>query len=429
MEEVLTIFVFLVFIIVITEILNEKYLKISNNIALLAVSFCISIVFLIGNKLQLISDDFFIFKSLNKLHLDEILLEGIICFMIFAGASKIQFSKLVSNYKTISALAVLTTITSSMIYGILFYAASCLFNLEINIYICFLLGSIISPTDPIAASGILSKLGLPKGTSSVIEGESLFNDGIGVALFAFIQNIITNSRNENFLSLVVKNIGGAVIIGLICSFILFKLTRKTKEPNIHILISLLNVSFCYVLCEYFGFSGVIASVVCGIYFSYQNKKCERWKKVVDSNNLYIDFWNTIDELLNSVLFVLIGLSAFIIPINNSVIWIILIAVVVNFISRYASVFISGMLLGQKNIPNKYSLTDFTKLMTYTAMRGGVSLALAFSTNAFLNEKEYNIILNATLITVLFTTIIQGMLIPIIYKSIQKNKNSRSIALR
>ena len=349
MEGILTIFVFLVFIIVITGILNEKVLKISNNIALLIVSFCISILLLIGNKLDLISNDFFVFTSLNRLHLDEILLEGVICFMIFAGASKIQFTKLVSNYKSISMLAILTTILSSMIYGVLFYTVSTVFKIGLDLATCFLLGSIISPTDPIAASSILNKLGLPKGISSVIEGESLFNDGIGVALFAFIQNIITNAKSQNFLWLVTKNISGALVIGLFSSFILFKLTKKTKEPNLHILISLMNVSFCYVICEHFGFSGVIASVVCGIYFSYQNKKCERWKKVVDSNNLYIDFWNTIDELLNSVLFVLIGLTAFIIPINYKIIWIIPTAIIVNFISRYVSVFISGVILGDDNI--------------------------------------------------------------------------------
>ncbi|MBR3134135.1 MAG: sodium:proton antiporter [Clostridia bacterium] len=426
MEGILTIFVFLVFIIVITGILNEKVLKISNNIALLIVSFCISILLLIGNKLDLISNDFFVFTSLNRLHLDEILLEGVICFMIFAGASKIQFTKLVSNYKSISMLAILTTILSSMIYGVLFYTVSTVFKIGLDLATCFLLGSIISPTDPIAASSILNKLGLPKGISSVIEGESLFNDGIGVALFAFIQNIITNAKSQNFLWLVTKNISGALVIGLFSSFILFKLTKKTKEPNLHILISLMNVSFCYVICEHFGFSGVIASVVCGIYFSYQNKKCERWKKVVDSNNLYIDFWNTIDELLNSVLFVLIGLTAFIIPINYKIIWIIPTAIIVNFISRYVSVFISGVILGDDNIPNKYSIKDFTKLMTYTAMRGGVSLALAFSTNAFLNEKEYNIILNATLITILFTTIVQGMLIPVVYKGIEEKRNTKAL---
>lgn len=426
MEGILTIFIFIVFIIVITGILNEKIFKISNNIALLLVSFCISIVLLVFNKFNLVNGDFFIFQSINKIRLDKLLLEGVVCFMIFAGASKLQFSKFVSNFKSISVLALLTTVISTVIYGSLLYVISILLRLNVSIATCFLVGSIISPTDPIAATGILNKLGLPKSISTVIEGESLFNDGMGVALFAFISNLITNAKSENLLLLVSKNLLGALVIGLISSFLLFRLTKKTKNPTLHILISLLNVSFCYVICEHLGLSGVIASVVCGIYFSYKNQKSDRWKKVVDPDNLYVDFWNTIDELLNSTLFVLIGLTAFVIPINSKIIWIIPVAICVNFISRYVSVLFTGVLLGKDTIPNKYSLKNFTKLMTFTALRGGVSLAMAFSTVDMITENEYNIVLNITLITILFTTIIQGILIPVVYKGIQRDVNDKAL---
>jgi len=426
MEGMLTIFVFLVFIIVITGILNEKKLKISNNIALLIVSFSISILFLIGTKLNLIDDKFFIFTSLNKINFDELLLEGVLCFMIFAGASKLQFSKFISNFKSISILSLLTTMISSIVYGLIFFGITFLLNISISFWTCILLGCIISPTDPIAATSILNKLGLPKSISSVIEGESLFNDGIGVALFIFVKNIITNTNNENFFLIIGKNLIGAIIVGLVISFLLFKLLKQTKNPNLHILISLLDVSLCYVICEHYGFSGVIASVICGIYFSYQSKKCERWKAVVDSNNLYIDFWNIIDELLNSALFVIIGLTVIKIPINSLLILLIPIAILVNFISRYLGVYSTCLLLGKNNIPNKYSLINFTKLMTYSALRGGLSLAMVFSVSSILEESEFNILFSVTMITILFTTIIQGMLIPKIYKSIENSRNCTEI---
>lgn len=426
MQSLLIIFIFIVSIIVITGVINEKFFKISNNIALLIVSFLISIIFVLLNKFNMVNDDFVIFKALFQLKLDEFLLEGVLCFMIFAGASKLQFYKFVSNFKSISILSIYTTIISTLIYGVLIYGVSVLLNLNFDIAICFLIGSIISPTDPIAATGILSKLGLPKSLSSVLEGESLFNDGIGVALFAFISNIIMNVKNENFMLQVGKNILLAVIIGLIISYLLFKLTKKTKNPTLHILISLLNVSLCYVICEQLGVSGVIASVVCGIYFSYKNQKAERWKKVVDPNNLYVDFWDTIDELLNSTLFVLIGLTAFIIPVNSHMVWILPVAIVVNFASRYISVLFTGLLLGKNSLPNKYRLKDFTSLMTFSAMRGGVSLAMAFSTSVMLPLFEYNIVLSITLVTILFTTIVQGMLLPLIFKKIQEDSKGKSL---
>lgn len=426
MGGMLTIFIFLVFIIVITGIINEKKLKISNNIALLIISSIFSILSLIAIKFNLIDENLFIFSSLNKLHFDELLLEGVLCFLLFAGASKLQFSKFVSNFKSISVLSLLTTVLSTVIYSLLFYGCAVLFKIPINFWTCVLLGCIISPTDPIAATSILNKLGLPKGISSVIEGESLFNDGIGVALFIFIKNIIMKTNTENFFILMGKSLFGAVIVGFIISFILFKLLKQTKNPNLHILISLLDVSLCYVICEHFGFSGVISSVVCGIYFSYENKKCERWKAVVDSNNLYIDFWNIIDELLNSILFVLIGLTLFTMPFNFSILYLIPIAIIVNFISRYIGVFISCFLLGKKNIPNKYSLTNFTKLMTFSALRGGLSLAMAFSVSSIFSESEFNIVLNITMITILFTTIVQGMLIPKVYKGIENSRYNTSL---
>lgn len=430
MENILLFFVFIVSIIVITSVINDKFFKISNNIALLIASFCISVGGLIAITYGVINNDFIILSGLNKMSIDKFLLEGVLCFMIFAGASKLQFSKFVNNIKSISVLSLLTTVINTAIYSVIFYVVSVLLNLNINFFVCLLLGCIISPTDPIAATSILSKLGLPKGISSVIEGESLFNDGIGVALFVFVSNIITNSGGDSFVILMIKSLFGSMVVGFIVSFLLFKLLKMSKNPHLHILISLLDVSMCYVICEYFGLSGVIASVVCGIYFSYHNKKCGRWKKVVDSRDLYIDFWNIIDEFLNNMLFVLIGLTVCIIPIHEQILWIIPISIIVNFFSRFSSVFFSSaILLGKKNIPNKYDLKSFSKLMTFTALRGGLSLAMALSASTLLNEQDYTIVLDVTMVTILFTTIIQGMTIPCIYRRIEKYKNSNALVVK
>ena len=158
MENILSIFVFLVLIIVTTRILNEKKLKISNNIALLIVSFIISILFLLATKFNLINNKFFIYTSLNKLPLDELLLEGVLCFMLFAGASKLQFSKFINNFKSISVLSLLTTILNSAIYATLFYALTSILNIQITFTTCILLGCIISPTEERFISFISSSI-------------------------------------------------------------------------------------------------------------------------------------------------------------------------------------------------------------------------------------------------------------------------------
>ena len=421
MEGILSIFVLFVSIIVITEILNEKMLKIANNIALLIVSFFISVMLLLGVKFNIIDKEFFLVTKLNSLRIDEVLLDGFLCFMLFAGASKMQFSKFVSNMKSIASLSLLTTIICSIVYGCILYVIAYAIHLPITYWSCMLLGAILSPTDPIAVTGKLEKLGLSKSVKSVIEGESLFNDGMGIAVFIFVKNMITHVNNQNFILIVLQNIFGAIFVSLVISWILFKVLRLTKNPYMHILISLLDVSLCYIICKTFGFSGIVASSICGIYFSYQNKKCERWRAVVDSNNLYNDFWNIIDEFLNGIMFVFIGLTVVTLPFDISLWFLIPIAIIVNIVSRFFGVFYSCLLVGKKNLPGKYDISGFTSLMTLCTLRGGVSLAMALSVASIVNAKEYIIIVNITMITILFTVIVQGLLTPVVYKKIEKER--------
>lgn len=421
MESILTGFAFIVSIIVISSIINEKKLHIQKDIALIIFSFLLSFLFLIIYKLGIFNIDENIVNTFKNTKLDTFLLECTLCFMLFAGASKVHLNKFVKNMVPIGALSIIATIFSTIIYGILFYFISTLLKLNMGIWPCMLLGALISPTDPISATGILNKLGISKSVTSVIEGEAMFNDGIAVTLFVFISSFIKNGVVENILFLMLKEIVGAVAVGFIISYLLFKLVKMTNEPIMHILISLLDVSLSYVICEYFGFSGVIASVVCGFYFSYQNKKIERWKKVVDSKELYNDFWEIIENLLNSVLFVLVGLSVFSIELNLMTLILIPLAIILNLISRYIGVAISSTLIGKKNIPGKYTVNEFVTLLTWSGLKGGLSLALALTTVSFLETETYEIIITTILVTILFTTIVQGLIITKIYNHIENKK--------
>ena len=421
MEGILTIFVFIVGIIVITSIINEKILHIEQNIALVMFSFLFSIVAIVISKIGFINFDERLLNVIKNSNLDSFLLEFSLCFMLFAGASKIHLNKVVKNMIPIAALSIIATLISSIFYGFLFYIISLLFKMNLNIWICMLLGILVSPTDPISATSILNKLGLSKSVISVIEGEAMFNDGIAVALFVFVKSIILNGSTENIILLLLKEIFGATIVALIVSFLFFKLVKHSNEPMIHILISLLDVSLCYVLCEYLGFSGVIASVVCGMYFSYQNKKIERWKAVVDSKELYNDFWEIIEHLLNNVLFVLVGLSLLSIELNKIVFILIPLAIALNLITRYVGVRTAIFLIGKKNIPGKYNLGEFSKLLTWSGLKGGLSLALAFTTKEFLLSNEYQLIINVVMITILFTTIVQGLIVSKVYEGIEKKR--------
>ena len=209
--EIFAIFTFIILIVTLVSIINERFIKIPGEIAILIFSV---ILFLILKLLDYFIDfEWFnnIILNLKEFNIESYLLDGVLCFMLFAGASKVRFKKFTKNIKSITILSFISTAISAFVYGLLFYLILLIFKINISIWICILLGCIIAPSDPIAATGILSKLGMSKNLTTVIESESLFNDGIGVVLFAFVKSIITNI-GTNILVVMVQEIFGDIIV-------------------------------------------------------------------------------------------------------------------------------------------------------------------------------------------------------------------------
>lgn len=422
----MSILVFLIIIlafIVFTGMLNEKLFHLQSDIATVLFSLIISLVLLaVGRVFSIGFIENFI-DELGEFGFEEYLLEGALCFMLFAGAGKVNMSKFRQNIRPISLLALLTTVISSFVYGGLFYLVALAFKLPMDIWTCVLLGCVVSPTDPIAATGILNKIGLSKNVCSVIENESLFNDGTGVTLFIFVRSVITHSGDSNFFLLMFREIAGAVAVAVVVSCLLFKLIRLTADPVKYILISLLDVSSVYVICEHFGFSGVIASVVCGMLFSYFMHGIERRVQVIDVHNYYEDFWEILESILNAVLFVMIGLLVFNIDISRYAPVVIPVSILILIFSRAFGVGVSTVLTG-KNIPGNYDLKEFVILMTWSALKGGLSMALAFGTAEYLTPEVYSIFINVTYVTIFFTVLVQGLSVRKVYFMLEEHKAER-----
>lgn len=420
MECFLVIFIFIVAI----RVVNERFIHMQGDIALVLFSSAISAIVLAAAHF---ADNTAFSEAvgyIGSFGFSEYLLDGVLCFMLFAGAGKVSSRKFKANLKTISLLALLTTVISSAVYGVLFWGAAQLFGIKLDIWLCILFGCIVSPTDPIAATGILNKLGLSKNVTSVIESESLFNDGTGVALFLFVKSIVSRSGGENFLVVMLKEVLGAFAVAFAVSFLLFKLITVTKSPVTRIIISLLDVSLCYAVCEECGFSGIIASVVCGMYFSYMTDKKLDSITVTDPEGIYRSFWDAAEEILNSVLFVMIGLSLLSARASEYLPFIIPAAIVIGLASRFVGVIISGLINGKRSIPGNYNLTEYSALMTWTGLKGGLSLALAMSTAEFLGEPEYIIAVDLAYVTIFFTTIVQGLTTKLVYQRIERSKSLR-----
>ncbi len=427
MSILLFLIIILVFIVLI-GILNEKVLHMQPDIALIMFSLVISAGLLFVSRTARFPElDKFV-EGLGDFGFEQYLMDGALCFMLFSGASKVNMNKFRQNVRAISLLALLTTVISSVVYGLIFYLIALIFRLPIDLTMCILLGCVVSPTDPIAATGILNKIGLSKNVCSVIENESLFNDGTGVTLFIFVRGLVVHSNESNFFILMLKEIVGAVVVALVVSFILFRLVKITKDPIKYILISLLDVSLVYIICEHLGFSGVIASVVCGMYFSLAFSKIERRAMVIDPRQLYTDFWDIMESLLNSVLFVMIGLLVLNIEVSKYIFIILPAAIIINLIARSFGVSVSSIMTG-KHIPGNYSTPEFVTLMTWSALKGGLSLALAMGTAEFLPKDVYNIFINVTYITIFFTVLVQGLTVKKVYFALEKHKTERRLKKR
>ncbi|MCR4990540.1 MAG: sodium:proton antiporter [Lachnospiraceae bacterium] len=422
MSVLLFLIIILAFVVCI-GIVNEKIFHIQSDIAIILFALILSLVLVILGKglgIGIVSD---FVSNIGEFGFEEYLMDGVLCFMLFAGASKVNMGKFRQNLRPICLLALLTTVVSSFIYGALFYLIALIFKIPMDIWMCILLGCVVSPTDPIAATGILSKIGLSKNVCSIIENESLFNDGTGVTLFIFVRSMIIKSSNGNFVDLMFREILGAVAVALVVSYLLFKLMRINKDPVRYILISLLDVSAVYMICEHLGFSGVIASVVCGMFFSYSMDKMERRVRVIDPKEYYYDFWEILENILNSVLFVMIGLYALDIEISEYADVIIPFAIVILLLSRAAGVMISSVLTGKKT-PGNYSLKEYAILMIWSALKGGLSLALAISTESYLEPSVFRIFINVTYVTIFFTVLVQGLTIKNVYFKLEEHKAKR-----
>ena len=406
-------FVAIIAFVCILGFFNEKVTKLPYEISLMLFSTVIGVVIVIATALLNGNETL---EKAQMINIEEFLLEGVLCFMLFAGSCRMKLADFKAQARQVTVLAFVCTLLGAAFYGLLFYGASTLLGAGLSLPVCLMFGSIVAPTDPIAATGILSKFGLPKSISFLIEGESLFNDGVGVALFVCFSGMVTASSSGGFFSVMFKEIIGAVAVGIAVTALCFLMFRFSKNKMLRIFVSLLAVSLSYVICELCDFSGAIASVVCGILFSTLRS---RFSKEEEDETLTFDsFWETLDALLNSFLYVMLGLSFVRILQMEYVIILSLVAITANLIARTSSLSLSSLIMGK--IPDGYSRWNFVKLLTWGGLRGGLSVALAMSTKEMVPQDIYYIILGGTYAIVFFTTVIQGLTLKPVYNRIDRS---------
>ena len=397
--------------VVLIGFFNEKVTRLPNEIALMlfaTIVGCAITVVWSGMRNVSVKE---LLNGIQVFNLEKFLLHGVLCFMLFAGSCHLRLNEFARHARQVGVLAFFCTLVGALLYGGLFFLISRLVSIKLSLPVCLMFGSIIAPTDPIAATSILRKFGLPKHTGFLMEAESLLNDGVGVALFVFFSGMLGAGSGSRFLVVMLREILGAVVIGGAVMGLCWQIFRRTEDVHRKIFVSLFAVSLSYLLCEAAGCSGPIACVAAGLCFSTLRERAERRQRI-EGLELFNDFWETLDVFFNSLLYIMLGLSFMRIMQMPRIALLSLAAVLVNLASRFGSLWAGTWLLGP--LPDGYDRLRFSTLFTWGGLRGGLSVALAMSTAALLGSEDYIILLGCTYAVVFFTTVVQGLTVKRVY---------------
>ncbi|MBX9887111.1 MAG: sodium:proton antiporter [Flavobacteriaceae bacterium] len=382
--------------------INFRVLKLPNAIGLMLVSLIFSFfILIIGYYFPSFKEDVAI--KMESINFSELLLESLLSFMLFAGAIHIKFKDLNNEKLSILLFSTISVLISTFIIG---FAAFYLLNfmgMEVQLIHAMLFGALISPTDPIAVLSILKSAGVSKSLETKIAGESLFNDGVAVVVFITILKLAKPGTEINISSILVlfgqEAIGG-LVLGALIGYIGYKLIASIDNYQVEVLITLAIVMGGYTLAHYTHVSGPLAMVVAGLITGNHGKSLG----MSDVTAEYVDkFWELIDEILNALLFVLIGLELLIIQTNQKVVFAAIIILLITLVTRYISVYIPSIAVRLKERINQKTIL----ILTWGGLRGGISIALALSINP-----EYNkdIWVTITYVIVCFSILVQGMTI-------------------
>jgi CPA1 family monovalent cation:H+ antiporter len=401
--EVLDLAALLLTLAAIFSYINFRFLKLPTTIGIMLIAMLISISLVvlghcgfegIQNKATVV---------LEGIDFNKALMHGMLSFLLFSGALHVNLEGLAQHKWIISILATFGVVMSTFIVGSFAWIVFLLIGLKLPFIYCLLFGSLIAPTDPIAVIGILKKAGVPKSLETKITGESLFNDGVAVVVFLVIMGIVTGGHDVtagHIMLLFMEEAVGGVLFGLAIGWIAYRMLKSVDNYQVEVLITLALVMGGYALANAIHVSGPIAMVVAGIFIGNRGRlfaMSEKTREHLDS------FWELIDEILNAVLFLLIGLEILVLTVKGNYLIAGLIMIPVVLLARFISVGVPVTFMRRVRDFSPHAV----KIMTWGGLRGGISVALALSIP---NGPEREALLTVTYIIVIFSILVQGLTI-------------------
>jgi CPA1 family monovalent cation:H+ antiporter len=352
---------------------------------------------------------------LANLDFHDVLMNGMLSFLLFAGALHVNLGDLLSRKWAIGSMATIGVLMSTFLIGFAVYGISSLLGIGIPLTYCLVFGALISPTDPVAVLGILKTVKVPESLEAKIAGESLFNDGVGLVVFIIMVAIATGGGGGHgeaigvleVIRLFAQEALGGAALGLTTGYIAYRAMKSIDEHNLEVLITLALVMLTYGIASALHLSGPIAVVIAGLLIGNKGTRLAMSETTRDHVH---KFWSLLDEIMNSALFLLIGFEVFALSISGNVVALMIIIIPVALAARFISVGTPLMLLSLRK--------DFTKgaipVLTWGGLRGGISVALALS----LPESDFkSTILAATYAVVIFSIVVQGLTVKAVVRKL------------
>ncbi|MFQ5994293.1 MAG: cation:proton antiporter [Acidiferrobacterales bacterium] len=390
--------------------LNHRYLRLPTTIGVMLIALVLSLCLIalgwVDPRVQAYARTLLLEVDFNKA-----LMLGMLSFLLFAGALHVNISDLARQQWIIGMLASGGMITSTAIVGVLSWWFLGAIGIEIPFIYCVLFGALISPTDPIAVLGILKSAGVPKSLETKIAGESLFNDGVAVVLFIVLFRMAVGGAEittAGVVGLFLLEALGGVAFGLAIGYIAYRMLATVDNYQVEILITLALVMGGYALAHAIHVSGPIAIVIAGLVIGNRGRRLAmsaRTREHLDT------FWELIDEILNAVLFVLIGLEVLVLAFTQQYLLAGLVAIPTVLLARFVSV---GVPVQIRRHWREFS-PHVVKILTWGGLRGGISVALALSLP---QGAERDVILAMTYVIVVFSIAVQGLTIGKLVKRVQ-----------
>jgi CPA1 family monovalent cation:H+ antiporter len=390
----------LVTLTALSSYLNFKFIRLPTTIGVMLIALVASLA-LIGLGRFEPRVEHMAQGALKQFQFDDAVLQVMLSFLLFAGSLHINLNELAEQRGVISTLAIVGVVLSTVIFGTAIYFVLGWLGLSLGYAWCLLFGALISPTDPIAVLGILRSANVPKNLEITIAGESLFNDGIGVVAFIVLHEIAVGGQQPSLGHISVifleEAVGGAAL-GLALGWITYRLLKSVDNYQVEVLLTLALVMGGYALANAIHTSGPIAIVCAGLLIGNHGRQFA----MSETTREHLDaFWELLDEILNALLFVLIGLELLVLTFTSNLLIAGLLAIPAILLARWVSVGAPVMVMRRWRTFAPGAVT----IMTWGGLRGGISVALALSLPP---SREREVVLALTYVLVVFSILFQGL---------------------